>query len=80
MTTQVMATVVDGQLKLDEPVGLPNDSRVKLVLEVEEVEETEEARCERKRRALADLLQFSRETPMNSGGMYFTRDQLHERD
>ncbi len=79
MTTQVMATVVDGQLKLDEPVELPNDSRVKLVLEVEETE-TEEARRERKRRALADLLRFSRETPINSGGMYFTRDQLHERD
>lgn len=76
MTTQVMATVVDGELKLDKPLELPDKSRVKVVVEVEE---TAEARRERKLRALEELARLRREHPINSGGLYFTRDQLHER-
>ena len=76
MTTQVMATVVDGELKLDKPLELPNDARVKVVLEVEE---TAEARRERRDRAFEGLLKLSREQPIHSGGLHFTRDQLHER-
>lgn len=77
MTTQVMATVVDGELKLDKPLELPDKSRVEVVVEVEE---TVEACRERKRRALEELARLRREQPINSGGLYFTRDQLHERD
>lgn len=77
MTTQVMATVVDGELKLDQPLELPNASRVKVVVEVEE---TVDARRERKRRALEELARLRREHPINSGGLYFTRDELHERN
>ncbi len=77
MSTQVMATVVDGELKLDKPLEMPNASRVKVVVEMEE---TAEARRERKQRAYSELQQLMREKPINSGGLYFTRDQLHERD
>ena len=76
MTTQVMGTVVDGELKLDKPLELPNASRVKVVLEVEE---TAEARRERRRRGMDGLLQLIQEHPIHSGGLHFTRDQLHER-
>lgn len=77
MAIQVMGTVVDGELKLDKPLELPNASRVKVVLEVEE---TPEARQARKRRAFEELERLCREKPINSGGLHFTRDQLHERD
>ena len=77
MTTQVMATVVDGELKLDAPLELPNASRVRLVVEVEE---SADARCERRRRGMEAIEKLIREQPINSGGLYFTRDQLHERD
>lgn len=76
MTTQVMATVVDGELKFDKPLELPNASRVKVVLEIEE---TEEARRERRDRAFEGLLELIREHPIHSGGLHFTRDQLYER-
>ena len=77
MTTQVMATVVDGELKLDAPLELPNASRVRLVVEVEE---SADARRERRRRGMEAIEKLIREQPINSGGLYFTRDQLHERD
>ncbi len=77
MSTQVMATVVDGELKLDQPLELPDKSRVKVMVEVEE---TTEARRARKRRAFEELERLCREKPINSGGLHFTRDQLHERD
>ena len=76
MTTQVMATVVDGELKLDKPLELPNASRVKVVVEVEE---SVEARRERRQRAFEKLLKLIDEHPIYSGGLHFTRDQLHER-
>lgn len=76
MTTQVMATVVDGELKLDKPLELPNASRVKVVVEVEE---SAEARRERRQRAFEGLQKLLRENPIHSGGLHFTRDELHER-
>ena len=77
MTTQVMATVVDGELKLDKPLELPNASRVKVVVEVEP---SVEERREKSRRGITELLDFIHKHPINSGGLHFTRDQLHERD
>ena len=77
MTTQVMATVVDGELKLDQPLELPNDCRVKIVVEVEP---SAERRREKSRRGIAELLEFIHKHPINSGGLRYTRDQLHERD
>ena len=77
MTTQVMATVVDGELKLDKPLELPNAARVKVVVEVEL---SPADRRERYRRGLAEMEKLIREHPIHSGGLHFTRDQLHERD
>ena len=77
MTTQVMGTVVDGELKLDKPLELPDDCRVKIVVEVEI---SAEERREKSRRGMTELLDFIHKHPINSGGLHFTRDQLHERD
>ncbi len=76
MTTQVMGTVVDGELKLDKPLELPNASRVKVVLELEE---TAEARRERFRRGMDEMEKLIREHPIKSGGLHFTRDELYDR-
>lgn len=77
MTTQVMATVVDGALKLDSPLELPNETRVKLVVEVEL---TDEERHERGRQSFGSLQKFICEHPINSGGLRFTRDELYDRN
>ena len=76
MSTQVMATVVDGELKLDAPLDLPDASRVKIVVEVE-LDEDQHARF---RDGVARIEKLKREQPINSGGLWFNRDQLHERD
>ena len=75
MTTQVMATVVDGELKLDAPLELPNASRVRLVVEVEE-----SADAGRERRGMEAIEKLIREQPINSGGLRFTRDELYDRN
>ena len=77
MTTQVMATVVDGELKLDAPLELPNASRVRLVVEVEE---SADARRERRQRGMEAIEKLIREQPINSGGLRFTRDELYDRN
>ena len=77
MTTQVMATVVDGALKLDAPLELPNASRVRLVVEVEE---SADAGRERRRRGVEAIEKLIREQPINSGGLRFTRDELYDRN
>lgn len=77
MTTQVMATVVDGQLKLDQPLELPNDSRVKIVLEVAP---TTTDRQEKYSRGLEAMEKLKSERPINSGGLHFTRDELYDRN
>ena len=74
MTTQVMATVVDGELKLDDKLELPNTSRVKVT--VEAVADWRE----KMRRGVEEMEQLVREHPLHLDGQRFTRDELHERD
>ena len=76
MTTQVMATVVGGELKLDQPLNLPNAARVKLIVEVDADVDLQQ----QFRKGVARIEKLKREQPINSGKMWFTRDQLHERD
>jgi hypothetical protein len=73
MTTRVTGTIEDGVLKFDEPLGLPNHSRVTVI--VEPLITTEQ------RLAAWDATEARlRQRPINSGGIRFTRDELHERD
>jgi hypothetical protein len=74
MTTQVTATVVNGMLKPDEALPLAEQSRVRLTIEPIDDWSPEKARA-----AWESLLAFLKEHPIDSGGLRYTRDELHER-
>ena len=72
MRTQTTATVNQGQLQLDEPLNLPDHSRVHVTVELHQ---------DRRSRYIAGLEQLRRlirDTPIRAG-IRFTRDELHER-
>lgn len=73
MSQRITGTIEDGVLKLDEPIGLPDRSRVSVVVEpLTEVEQRLAAWNSIKARL--------RLRPINSGGERFNRDDLYERD
>lgn len=72
MKTQTTATVKDGQLELDEPLNLPDQSRVEVTVELRE---DWRARYQAGMERLRTLI---REQPIHAG-IRFTRDELHER-
>jgi hypothetical protein len=63
-------TVIDGQLKLDAPLALPNYSRVTVT--VSPVSTKAQA-------AWASLKQRLATRAVYAAGQHFTRDELHER-
>ena len=73
-TTTTTGTLIDGVVKLDEAVNVPNNSRVSVRIELISVDQ-EDAKA-----ALCSLLKRSDDHPIHSGGVRFTRDELHERD
>lgn len=72
MKTQVTATVVDGMLKPDENLQLPEQTRVNLTIDpiVEETQPNE---------AWEALKAWIRQHPLHGLGRRLTRDELHER-
>jgi hypothetical protein len=74
MTTQVMATLVNGMLKPDEALPLPDQARVKLTIEPIGEWSPESASA-----AWEAIKARLRERPIHGGGKRFTRDELHER-
>jgi hypothetical protein len=72
MQTQFTATVVDGMLRPDEPIGLPNDSRVSVIIETSTGPMAALA-------ALHSLQERLKLRPVYTDGRRFTRDELHER-
>lgn len=74
MTTQLMATVIGGELKLDDKLTLPDSARVKVT--VEAVSDWRE----KMQRGVEEMERFLREHPLHLGGQRFTRDELYERD
>ena len=73
-SVSVEGTVIDGAIHLDQPLNLANESRVHVT--VVPVDDSEQ----RWDQALAALARLKREQPIGSGGLKFTREQLHERD
>jgi predicted DNA-binding antitoxin AbrB/MazE fold protein len=69
MDQVITATFENGVLKPDQRLGLPPRSRVRLV--VQAVETPDEA--------WEELQRLLKSSPINSGGDFLTRDQLHER-
>ena len=74
MTTQTTGTVVDGVLKLDRPIDLPDNSRVRVAIEPLEGWRAKFAS------GLSQWKSLCERRPIRSGGRRFTRDELHERD
>jgi hypothetical protein len=72
MKVQTSATVNQGQLILDEPLPLPNDSRVQVTVEADE-----DWRA-RYRAGLDELLRLNRERPIKAG-IRFSREELYDR-
>lgn len=66
-------TLIDGILRLDERVDIPNNSRVSLQIEV-----IAEARI-LSADAWEKLKQRIKQSQIHSGGQRFSRDELHER-
>ena len=73
MSQRVTGTIEDGVLKLDEPIGLPDRSRVSVV--VEPLTEVQERMA-----AWNRIEERLRKRPINAKGLRFTRDELYERD
>ncbi|HLQ43520.1 MAG TPA: hypothetical protein VK137_02230 [Planctomycetaceae bacterium] len=73
MSMRVTGTIVGGVLKFDDPVNLPDQSRVSVTVEPL-------ADVEQRLAAWNSIKERLRLRPINSGGRRFTRDELHERD
>lgn len=73
MATDLTATVQGGELKLDQPLLLPDQSRVRVTIHPL-------ASNDGWRRALEALDRLRRSQPIHSGGLHYTRDKLHDRD
>ena len=78
MEKHAKGTLINGVVQLDGEVGIPNNSRVEVTLRATTSVEDEE-RLQRQE-ALGRLLKRAAERRFNSGGLRFTRDQLHERN
>jgi hypothetical protein len=74
MTTQVSATWTGGVLKPDSALPLADQTRVRLT-----VEPIDEWSPEKARAAWDAIRALLRERPVNSSGVRYTRDELHER-
>ncbi len=74
MTMQMTATVIDGMLKPDQSLPLAEQTRVQLTIEPIEAWSPEKARA-----AWESLQARLKEHPIDSGGVRYTRDELHER-
>ena len=73
MKTRHTATVVDGSLKLDDPLDLPEQSRVEITVALIAKD------VDRKLEALRKFLDLSDATPLFGETERLTRDQLQER-
>jgi hypothetical protein len=70
MSVTTTGVLVDGVVKLDEAIDMPNNSRVRVVVEaVDEQRRDQQA-------ALESLLSRS----FDSGGIRFSRDELYDRN
>lgn len=73
MKTETTGTLVDGAVQLDEAIDLPNHCRVSVSISPIEFDP------DKSHIALAAFLNRTEERPIHSGGIRFTRDELHER-
>lgn len=73
MTTEVTGTVIGGRLELDQPLALRDNTRVTVV--ISPISDERAQRLE----AFERWRKHIEEHPIDSGGLRFTREELHER-
>jgi len=73
METTVQGTFIDGIVRLDRLIDLPNNSRV--IVQISPAAEQTVSPKE----AWQQLKDRLKARPIRSGGQHFTRDELHER-
>ena len=73
MITETTGTVVAGSLSLDQPLNLPDQSRVRVAVK------PIEGRRPQLIAALDSWKVFCEEHPVHAGGRRYSRDELHER-
>lgn len=77
MTTQIEATLINGVLKPDQPLPLPDQTRLRLT--IEPITPIEEWSPEKSKAAWEAIQQRLKERPIHGGGVHYTRGELHER-
>ena len=73
MKREIIGTVIAGGVKLDQPVDLPENCRVRVAIE------SLSERRTRLQSGLESWQEVCQQHPIHSGGRHFTRDELHER-
>jgi hypothetical protein len=73
MMTETTGTVVAGVLTLDQPLNLPDQSRVRVAVE------TLEGWQPKSSDGLDAWKVFCSQHPIHAGGRRYSRDELHER-
>ena len=73
MTSRATGMLIDAVIQLDQPINLPNHTRV--TLSIEPVDEAVVG----SRTAFESFKNLIAEHPIRSGGCHDTRDELHER-
>ena len=77
MTTHVDATLINGMLKPDQPLPLPDHTRVRLT--IESIEPIAEWSPEKAKAAWEAIMARLKEHPLHFGGKRFKRDELYDR-
>lgn len=75
MIAKAVGTIDGDIIRLDQPLGLPDASRVELTITPLDVAATGHRWDE----FMDDLERLCDEEPIGSGGRRYTRDELHER-
>ena len=73
MKAQTTGTLIDRVVQLDELINLPNNSRVHVSIEPMNIDPAEA------RTAFEAFRKRIQQRSVHSGGLRFTRDELHER-
>lgn len=80
METQVTGTLIDGVVRLDQSVDIPNNTRVKVTMcELAIVPPGFASDPSKRKAALVRFLQRAADRRFNSKGIRFSRDELHDR-
>ena len=84
MFESMSGIVMGGCIHLDQPIDLPDQTPVRVIVESAGVKAAQVEPVEfdpaRAKAAWESMKQLFREHPINSGGVRYTRDELHARD